>query len=322
MAIRFDGMQRRGQISPCLRSAILLGLLLAAAAPAVAKSPAVIATVRPIASLTAGVMSGIGTPATLIPSAQVPETWVLLNPDESTLRQADVVFWIGPALESPLSEPFADLQVGARVIELGDTPGLLTYPPRRGPEWEPPAVAAKAPTDPGDDGHYWLDPDNVKLLIGRIANTLTDVDFANSETYRQNAADLRNRVDALDKELALALSGLGDRPFLVLHDDLQYLETRYDLTNAGSVSLGSDPPPRRRLAEVIAKAERLHVVCILGDATSDEAALQAIAAAAKVRTARVDLYGADAGAGADAYFKMMRTVAATLKQCLGGVDAE
>jgi zinc transport system substrate-binding protein len=322
MAIRFDDMEQRGQICLCLRAAALLGLLLGAAAPAAAKSPVAVATIRPIAALAAGVMGSVGMPATLIPADQVPQTWTLGTADENLLRQADIVLWIGPALESPLSGPFADLEIGARIIALADTPGLLSYPPRQGAEWEPSADAAKASDDPGDDGHFWLDPDNVKLIIGRIANALTDVDFVNVETYRQNAADLRKRMDALDRELALTLRGLGDRPFLVLHDDLQYLETRYDLTSAGSLALGSDPPPRMRVAEVIAKAQRLHVVCVLGDAASDDAALHAIAAASKLRTARIDLYGADAGEGTDAYFKMMRTLAATLKQCLGGNEAE
>src|SRR5262249_44838018 len=157
----------------------------------------------------------------------------------------------GPTLESPLSEPFADLEVGARVIELGDTPGLLVYPPRQGAEWEPPA-GGNAADPPPNDGHLWLDSDNVELLIGRTANTLTDVDFADAETFRQNAADLRQRIDVLDKELALALSGLGDRSFLELHDDLQYLEARYDLTSAGSIAVGADPLSAARLAEITA----------------------------------------------------------------------
>jgi zinc transport system substrate-binding protein len=322
MATRFDRMERRAEIASRLPAVALLGLVLGAATPAVAKSPVVIATIRPIAALAAGVMSGIGAPATLIPPDQAPEAWALGKVDETALRQADIVFWIGPTLEAPLGEPFADIEVGARIIELGDTPGLLTYPPRQGAEWEPPPAAAKATDDPGDDGHVWLDSDNVKLLIGRIANTLTDVDFVNVEAYRRSAADLRKRVDALDKEMALALSGLGDRPFLVLHDDLQYLEARYDLTSAGSIAIGTEPLPETRIAEIASKAARLHVVCVLGDAAGDDAALQAIAAATKLRTARVDLYGADAGEGADAYFKTMRAVAATLKQCLGGAEAE
>jgi zinc transport system substrate-binding protein len=347
MAIRFEHMEQRGDILSRLSAAVLLGLMVLglllstaapaaarppaaapaatkppAVAPATAKPPAVVATIRPLAALAAGVMGGIGAPTTLIPPDQVPQTWTLQDKDGNALRQADIVFWIGPSLEAPLSDPFADLEVGARVIELGDTPGLLVYPPRQGPEWEPPPGGSNAADPPPNDGHLWLDSDNVKLLIGRIANTLTDVDFIDAETFRQDAADLRQRVDALDKELALTLNGLRDRPFLELHDDLQYLEARYDLTGAGSIAVAGDPLSAARLAEITAKIQRLHVVCVLGDTASDDAALQAIAAAAKVRVARLDLYGADAGDGVGAYFKTMRAIGAALKQCLGGEGAE
>src|SRR5215470_13176316 len=102
-------MEQRGDILSRLPAAALLGLMalalvLAAAAPAAAKAPAVVATIRPLAALAAGVMSGVGTPTTLIPPDQVPQTWTLQDKDGNALRQADIVFWIGPSLEAPLSD--------------------------------------------------------------------------------------------------------------------------------------------------------------------------------------------------------------------------
>jgi zinc transport system substrate-binding protein len=229
------------------------------------------------------------------------------------LRQADVIFWIGPSLEALLAQPFANLEIGARIIDLGDTTGLLTYPTRDGREWESSATDGGTP-----DGHLWLDSDNVKLLIGRIASSLTDVDFAHAETYRMNAAQLRKRVDALDEELAQELTGLRDRPLLVLHDDLQYLEARYNLVGVGSIVVDSADLTPERLKQVADKVGRLNAVCIVGRSADDDAALKAIAEAAGIKSMRIDLYGATMGDGPDAYFKAMRAMVSQLKSCLGG----
>jgi zinc transport system substrate-binding protein len=306
-------MPKPSLTSPWPRIAIVLGLLLAVASRAEAKAPMVLSTIRPITSLAAAVMDGIGRPSTLIPADQAPEPFALRNADADSLRQADVIFWIGASLEAPLAKPFANLEIGARIIELGDTTGLLTYPTRDGREWESSAADGGTP-----DGHLWLDSDNVKLLIGRIASSLTDVDFTHAEAYRTNAAELRKRVDALDEELAQELTGLRDRPFLVLHDDLQYLEARYNLVGVGSIMVDSAALTPERLKQVAEKVAGLNAVCIVGYSADDDATLKEIAEAAGIRSVRIDLYGATMGDGPDAYFRAMRAMVSQLKSCLGG----
>src|SRR5262249_12916255 len=148
---------------------------------AAAKSPVVVVTIGPLRELVAAVMQGVGKPVALIPADQAPETFTLHDKDLDTLRQADLVFWVGPSLEAKLARRLADLEIGAHIINLSESPGLLVYPVRHGGEWEPPPESRQLPDSVGGlgapDGHIWLDADNAKLLIGRIAMTLTDVDF-------------------------------------------------------------------------------------------------------------------------------------------------
>ncbi len=295
-------------------------LLSALAGPAAAKAPVVVVTVRPLTALVAAVMQGIGTPTTLIPSDQRPETFALHNQDEDTLRQADLVFWVGPSLEASLVQPFANLEIGARIAELDDTPGLLVFQRRRGGEWDAPAIVDQAAASAhGDaDGHIWLDADNVKLLIGRIAEALIDVDFTDAEVYRSNAENLRKKVDALDRELVDGLGAYHDQPFLQIHDVFQYFEARYNLTAAGAVGLEADALPSSQLKALMARVARLRAVCVVGDEPGDSVNLQAIATAADVRTALIDPYGAGYSEGPDLYFQTMRGIAAQFSHCLSG----
>jgi zinc transport system substrate-binding protein len=314
-------MRRAWKIGPCAAWAAAV-LLLGWAGPAVAKAPVVVVTVRPVASLVAAIMQGIGAPVTLIPADQRPEDFSLHDQDEETLRQADLVFWVGPSLEGELVKPFANLEIGARIAELDDTPGLLLFQRRHSEEWQVPP-SALPPPPPGSlhadsDGHIWLDADNMKLLVGRIADALIDVDFADAEVYRSNAESLRKRIDGLDRELSSSLAALHDKPFLQTHDDFQYFEARYDLSGVGSLGFEtavSTDSPGKVLAQRVA---RLHVVCIVGDDPGDGIDLRALGSAAGVATARIDPYGGAFTEGPDLYFEVLRGIADQFKSCLGG----
>jgi len=309
---------RRARFLPGL----LLGALILVLVPlaGAAKSPVVVVTIGPLRELVGAVMQGVGKPIALIPADQAPETFALHDKDLDTLRQADLVFWIGPSLEAELARPLADLEIGAHIINLSESPGLLVYPIRHGGEWEPPPAGRHLPDSVGGlgapDGHIWLDADNAKLLIGRIAMTLTDVDFGNAETYRINAARLRKSLDGLDQEIAAQLAPLRGQPFLLLQDDFQYWEVRYGLAAEGSVSLEPGALNSEELKRVAAKAGRLQARCVIGDSTSEEAQLRQVATATQVRTAIVDLY--HDGTGAEAFLEMMRETADGFARCLGG----
>jgi zinc transport system substrate-binding protein len=300
---------------------MLLGIVLSAAAlPALAKSPVAVATIRPLDALVAAVMDGVASPATLIPPDQSPEFFLLHDQDERALRQVDLIFWIGPSLESSLARTFADPEVGAQIVQLADTPGLLVFAPRHGGEWDQAPSGRHQPGE-GDgpaagDGHLWLDADNAKLMVGRIARALTEVDFDHAEVYRMNAAELRKRIAAMDRDVAEILAPVRGRPFLMLHDDFQYLEARYGLQAVGSILVDANSLSPDRLKQVAAKIARLHVNCVIGDSPNDSDQLRAIADAAQIKSVRIDIFGSDVKEGPDLYFKTMKEIATGFAACL------
>ena len=304
----------------CLAVLVAGILSLATAMPAGAKSAIVVSTIRPVNSLVAGVMQGVGQPSTLIPADEPPAYFLLHDQDEKALRQVDLIVWVGPSLETALARTFADPEVGARIVELADTDALLTFPPRHGGEWDQPPANRRPPGEGGGpagaDGHLWLDADNTKLMVGRIASALADVDFTNAEAYRTNAAELRKKIDAMDRELTQTLAPLRDRPFLLLHDDFQYFEARYGLQGVGSIEFDAKAMDPDKIKAAVDKITRLHATCVIGDAASDSDELRAIADAAQVKTVLIDIYGGDQKEGPDLYFNTMKEIAAGFAECL------
>ena len=96
-----------------------------------------------------------------------------------------------------------------------------------GMEGEEEGGEEKEEETPEYDEHVWLSLKNTSILVEYIASTMADIDAAGADTYRNNAAAYREKLDVLDKEYQDIVSSsnvktilFGDRfPFRYLADD-------------------------------------------------------------------------------------------------------
>ncbi len=120
------------------RPVALAGLLLgttALAQPALALE-GVVASIKPVHSLVAAVMEGVGEPQLLVQGAGSPHTYSLRPSEASMLEGASVVFWVGEGLEMFLERPLETLAGNATVVTLSDAHDLVKLPYREGGPFE------------------------------------------------------------------------------------------------------------------------------------------------------------------------------------------
>ncbi|GAA0591009.1 zinc ABC transporter substrate-binding protein [Caenispirillum bisanense] len=113
-----------------------LAAALSAPAAALAEAPRVVTTIKPVHSLTAAVMAGVGEPQMLLPPGASPHDYALKPSDARAIDQAQVVFWIGAPLEGFFVKPVQSLGGKARVVALASAPDLLLLPTRTGGAWD------------------------------------------------------------------------------------------------------------------------------------------------------------------------------------------
>ena len=116
-----------------LAGAALAGSTTIAAA---AEGPAAVASIKPIYSLLAGVMDGVGEPTLLVPGGASPHSWSLRPSDAHALEHADLVVWVGEGLESFLVQPIEALAEDAYVLELSRAEGITLLRMREGGAWD------------------------------------------------------------------------------------------------------------------------------------------------------------------------------------------
>lgn len=108
---------------------------LAGAAPAAAET-SVAVTIAPAHSLVARVMAGVGEPALIVRPGASPHGYAMRPTEAAALNDAQVVFWIGEALENWMEGPLETLSADALVVELAAVDGLTLRESRSGGVWE------------------------------------------------------------------------------------------------------------------------------------------------------------------------------------------
>ncbi|MEX2644254.1 MAG: zinc ABC transporter substrate-binding protein [Acetobacterales bacterium] len=317
---------------------LLALVLLVAGKPASAEAPRVVASIKPVHSIVAAVMEGVGAPTLLVSGAATPHSYAMRPSDARALASADLVFWVGPALESFLAKPLSVLPDSAKVVRLIDAEGLHRLPVREGGAFEAHEHGhehghAHQRAEPGHDHghdhghgpdgaidpHVWLDPHNAEVMATAVAAALADRDPAHAERYGDNARRLVRELEALDAELREAIAPLHGIPYVVFHDAYQYFEAHYGLQPAGSITIEAERAPgARRVAEVRDRIVALGARCVFGEPQFRSDIVDTLIDGTGARAATLDPLGAALDAGPALYAALLRNLAADLRGCLAG----
>jgi zinc transport system substrate-binding protein len=300
-------------------AALALGL----AAPASAEPPRVVVSIKPLHSLVAAAMDGVGTPQLLVKASADPHSYTLKPSEAQALDHAQLVVWAGPGVETFLEKAVAALAGKARVLRLDREKSLKLLKAREGGIWEGEEEAQGH--DHGHkqgeiDGHVWMDTDNAAAILRATVRELALLDKENAAKYAANGDKTLAALKALDADLRKQLAAIKAKRFIVSHDQLQYFEKRYGLAAAGSISISPDrPPSARRLYNIRSRILKDKVVCVFGEPQTPDSLVKTAVEGTKARTGMIDTDGgAGIPEGKDAYFTMMRNVGKALTGCLAG----
>ena len=298
-----------------LAVAALLGVAGLAAPAAANDTPSVVVSIAPLHSLVAGVMGDVGTPELIVRGKASPHGYQMRPSQAAALNRADLVVWVGGALEGFLKRPLARLDANTRVVEAMAIDGLRLLDARAAGVWHDDNDHDDGPDDP----HVWLSPANAAALARHVAGQLGVLDPANGATYAANAETLTARLAALDRDLAAKLATVADRPFILFHDSTRYFVDHYGLNAVGAITVSPEhPPSARRLRRLRAAIARLGVRCVFSEAQFESAMVRTVIEGTGARAGVIDPLAGTFPPGPNAYFQMMESVAEVMASCLSG----
>ncbi len=304
-----------------LASLFLTGTALAA--------PNVVASTKPVHSLVSAVMAGVGEPGLIVKGAASPHTYSLRPSDAASLENADIVYWTGHGLELFLGDALETLSTKAQTVELADSQGIELLPMREGGAFE---AHSHGDEDHGHDAgdhdhdhaheegdmHFWLDPENAKLMVAEIARVLSAADPDNAAAYGANAETEIAALGALETEIAATLAPVRETPFVVFHDAYQYFERRFDLDVAGTITVSPETMPgAARIDQLRSKVSELGATCVFAEPNFEPTIVRTIVEGTEAKAGVLDPEGSTLTEGPALYGDLLRSIAAGLVDCLG-----
>ncbi len=294
---------------------IIVFCMVLTAGPGMAKGPAVVVSIKPIHSLVAGVMAGIGKPVLLVDGAASEHDYALRPSQVGALGKADLIFWIGPHLENFLIKPLAMLAPATVQIALSQSDGVRLLPLRISGLSDAPPDAESALLY---DMHIWLDPDNASAMVREICARLQASDSDNAAAYARNAAALEVRLQASKRQIAQRLGAAAIAPYIVFHDAYQYFEAGFGLKPVAFISLDhTRPPGARRIRELRRQIIESGVRCVFAEPQFEPRLIETLIEGTPARAGVLDALGAGLAQGAEMYFTLLDQLTRSLESCPG-----
>jgi zinc transport system substrate-binding protein len=321
-------------VLPVLRLFPALGLLLLTFAMSVSVQaqvqPRVLTSIKPLQLIAAAVQDGVGQPEVLLPPGASPHHYALRPSDVRRVREADLLYWIGPDLESFLPRVLEGRSKPNVAVQ--DVPGMTLR--HFGDSHAEKADAHHDHADHADhgqladqhdhdhrpgslDAHLWLLPANGQVIARKMAADLAQLDPTNAARYQANAEAFAQRLDALDQRLKKRLSDLAGKPYFVFHEAYDYFEAAYGLKHAGVFSvLGEVQPGAQHVAAMRERLQQAGPSCVFSEPPFRPRLAQTLTAGLPVTLAELDAMGGNLAAEANGYETLLENLAGELAGCL------
>ncbi len=305
----------------------------------------VVTSIKPIHSLAAYVMDGVGKPNVIVDGYNSPHGFSLKPSHAKMIENADLIIWVGEDLEAFLEKPLDSIAKKAAKVELMDLKGIKKLKFReknifeghddhghkedkhddhghKKDKHDDHGHKKDKHDDHGHEGHahgehdphIWLDPMNAKVIIKEITNQLVKLDSANSAKYKANSKKAIADIDALTKSIKKDLN--KDSRVVVFHDAYQYFENRFGIKVLGALTVNTDVlPGAEQLAEIREVIEHEKVNCIFSEPQFNPSIIKTIAKDTNIKTGVLDPLGATLDKGKGMYSKLLKNMSSSFKGC-------
>lgn len=239
-------------------AAVCLAFLAGSADPIFASEPLHVVVTIPVLKDFADQVGGPHVRAvSLLSGSENEHTYSPKPSDLVAVRKANVFIEVGMGLE---------VWVGALVRNAG-TAELLVVTTSEGIARIADHAKTSGTQGHGDGNpHVWLDPENAKLMVGRIAEAFAKADPARAGEYRANQDRYVHRLGALEAELAEQLQRVTDRRIVVHHPAWPYFARRFGFDIAGEIiTQPGAEPSARHIQALVRKIREGHIRVIVSE---------------------------------------------------------
>ncbi len=313
-----------------LKAGVLSSLLLISSSSVFAEAPKVLASIKPLQLISQAITEGITHTEVLLPPGASPHNHSMRPSDARKLHSADLIFWVGPAMETFLERSLPSPENAASVAMM-DIEGITLLANDESDhdehEYDDHHSHERERHEHGRHGHdhhhgkydphIWLSPKNGKAIAKAMANALADIDAKHAGQYQQNLTAFLKDLDKTDKRNKAIVKQLNDQPMFVFHDAYGYLQDQYQLNIAGHFTLNPEQQPgAKHLTELRDQLKSSGNTCVFREPQFQPAYINRITEGLPVKVGILDPLGGEIKVKADGYSLFISSLVDNISECL------
>ncbi len=325
---------------------LALGLsTLIAAAPVSAAN--IVTSIKPLELIVKAVAGDEAKVSTLVPAGSSPHSYTMKPSQRRALEQADVIFWVGPEMETFLNRLLSGREFNARSVAFLDAPeeghdsehnehdhrddhqdhhsdhGHHDHKEHHDEHEDHHEdhsghgdVHAHDHGD-GEDPHIWIDPALALDMARQIHARLSTLEGVNPEQLDANLAHFEKTLASTEQDIRKRLAPAQNISLFTYHDAFSRFADHYGLTLDGVLTLNPElSPGARHIAEVQNRLQQANQPCLLTEPQFDRQWWRSITAGLDITFSTWDPLATDIESNADGYINFQNSIADAVASCL------
>ncbi|WP_039056632.1 zinc ABC transporter substrate-binding protein ZnuA [Enterobacter sp. Bisph1] len=287
---------------------------------------AVVTSLKPLGFIASAIADGVTSTEVLLPDGASEHDYSLRPSDVKRLQNADLVFWVGPEMESFMSRSAGQLPP-QKLVTMAEIDGVKALLMKGADEDEEEHDGGHHHDEKGDADHHhgeynmhlWLSPEIALLSAVAIHKKLVEVMPQSRAKLDANLQAFEASLAQADKQVGNELAPLKGKGYFVFHDAYGYFEKHYGLTPLGHFTVNPEiQPGAQRLHQIRTQLVEQKAVCVFAEPQFRPAVVEAVARGTSVRMGTLDPLGIGIKPGKESYSQFLAQLSHQYASCLKG----
>ncbi|XBS71923.1 zinc ABC transporter substrate-binding protein ZnuA [Acerihabitans sp. KWT182] len=266
----------------------------------------IVTSIKPLGFIASAIGDGVIDTDVLLPDGASPDNYALRPEDINRIRSASLVVWVGPEMETFMTQQAAALPA-TKLLTLSSTraikPLLIAGGGQDDNAVVSPSNAGNASHPPGRYNTYiWLSPEIAARAAIAIHHRLSVLWPDKQAQLDENLLFFTASLTKNDKIIATMLAPVSGKGYFVFNDAEGYFEQHYGLTPLGHLTLGSEiQPAHQALQNIRTQLVEHKALCAFAEPQVRPAIISAVSKGTDVRIGTLDPFGNGIALGKDSY---------------------
>lgn len=300
----------------------------------------IVTSIKPVELIVRAVATDDMQTTSLVPPGASPHNYSMKPSQRRALEEADVIFWVGPTMETFLNRLLSGQEFRSRTValmktedgepeheEAGDHHGHDEHHEGHEGHHHGHEEATKPDHDhghhhghdhgDGEDPHIWLDPVLAIEMADTIRDTLAQLDGVDTAALDRNFDRFEASVREAEHSIRERLAPARAISLFAYHDALSRFAGHYNLTLDGVLTLNPElSPGARHIAEVQDKLRRGNQPCLLTEPQFNRQWWRSITEGLDVTFSTWDPLATDIELTRDGYNNFQYSIVDAILKCL------